>query len=89
MRINCPFCGLRDEAEFSFRGDATVTRPPADAGAAAFAAYVYDRRNPKGWQVEWYHHASGCRQWLKVRRHTVTHAVSDVVPAGQALEAGQ
>ena len=83
MRITCPFCGPRDEAEFTFRGDATVVRPGPDAGAEAFAAYIYDRKNPKGWHVEWFHHSTGCRQWLKVRRHTVTHEVSDVVTAGQ------
>jgi sarcosine oxidase subunit delta len=85
MRITCPFCGPRDEAEFTFRGDATVVRPGPDAGAEAFAAYIYDRKNPKGWHVEWFHHSTGCRQWLKVRRHTVTHEVSDVVTAGQEL----
>ncbi len=87
MRITCPFCGPRDEAEFTFRGDATVVRPGPDAGAEAFAAYIYDRKNPKGWHVEWFHHSTGCRQWLKVRRHTVTHEVSDVVTAGQELAA--
>lgn len=83
MRITCPFCGLRDEAEFAFRGDATVKRPPPDAGTAAFAAYVYDRTNPKGWHVEWFQHAHGCRQWLKVARHTVTHEVRAVVTASE------
>jgi sarcosine oxidase subunit delta len=79
MRIRCPFCGPRDEAEFAFRGDATVSRPPAGAPADAFAAYVYDRANPKGWHTEWFQHALGCRQWLKIERHTVTHEIRSVV----------
>lgn len=85
MRISCPFCGLRDEAEFLFRGDATLGRPDPSAGTAAFAAYVYDRANPKGWHVEWFQHALGCRQWLKVQRHTVTHEIRAVVPAADPV----
>jgi heterotetrameric sarcosine oxidase delta subunit len=86
MRITCPFCGPRDEAEFAYRGDATVTRPAPDAGEAAFAAYLYERANPKGWHVQWFQHAQGCRQWLKVERHTVTHEIRSVVAAAGAAE---
>jgi heterotetrameric sarcosine oxidase delta subunit len=85
MRIHCPCCGPRDEAEFSFRGDASVSRPAADAGVEAFAAYLYDRSNPKGWTVEWFQHATGCRQWLRVKRHTVTHAIGAVAKASETI----
>ena len=85
MRITCPLCGPRDEAEFTFRGDATVVRPAPEAGPEAFAAYVYDRTNPKGWHVEWFQHSLGCRQWLKVQRHTVTHEVRAVVTASERV----
>jgi heterotetrameric sarcosine oxidase delta subunit len=81
-RIDCPWCGVRDEAEFSYRGDATVRRPAADAGPEAFYDYVYDRANPKGWHAEWWHHVAGCRQWLKLVRHTVTHEIRAVAKAG-------
>ena len=53
IRIDCPFCGMRDEAEFSYRGDATVSRPAPDASAEAFFDYVYRRANPRGWHIEW------------------------------------
>lgn len=75
-RIACPHCGLRDEAEFRYRGDATVARPAADAGIEAFAAYVYDRGNPSGRHVEWWHHVHGCRAVLKAVRDTSTHAIA-------------
>ncbi|GAB4184785.1 MAG: sarcosine oxidase subunit delta [Thalassobaculales bacterium] len=81
-RIDCPWCGLRDEAEFSYRGDATVVRPGPDGDAAAFHDYVYDRDNPKGWHAEWWQHAGGCRQWLRIERHTVTHEIRAIAPAG-------
>jgi sarcosine oxidase subunit delta len=86
IRIDCPWCGRRDEAEFSYRGDATVARPAADAPVAAFHDFVYARRNPRGWHVEWWQHAAGCRQYLKVLRHTMTHEVRAVVGASDTVE---
>jgi len=85
LRIACPYCGVRDEAEFKFGGDASVRRPAADAGAEAFYLYAYERNNPKGWYAEWWHHVAGCRQWLKVVRHTVTHDIAQVAKAGDAV----
>jgi methylglutamate dehydrogenase subunit B len=75
LQIQCPWCGVRDEAEFRYRGDATAARPAADAGIKAFAHYVYARRNPLGWHLEWWLHTAGCRQLLKVLRHTGTHEI--------------
>jgi sarcosine oxidase subunit delta len=81
-RIICPDCGVRDEAEFTFRGDASVLRP-ADANLERLYQYVYERENPKGWSIEWWHHVGGCRQWLKVVRHTVTHEIRAVARANE------
>jgi sarcosine oxidase subunit delta len=80
-RIPCPFCGTRDEVEFTYRGDASVARPAPEAGAEAFFDFVYTRDNPLGWHVEWWHHTAGCRQWLKIVRHTLTHEVRSAVTA--------
>ena len=30
LRINCPFCGLRDHEEFSYEGDASISYPALD-----------------------------------------------------------
>jgi methylglutamate dehydrogenase subunit B len=76
MRIPCPFCGPRDSREFVTRGDAAPVRPAAEAGEAAMFDYVYLRDNPAGAITEWWYHASGCRQWLRVTRDTVTHVVA-------------
>ena len=80
LRIPCPWCGERDETEFRYRGDAGTVRPAADADAAAFAAYVYERQNPLGWHVEWWLHVAGCRKLLKVVRHTLSHDIHAVLP---------
>lgn len=85
-QIKCPHCGVRDEAEFTYRGDASVQRPAPDASADAFSDFVYTRANPKGWHVEWWHHAGGCRQWIKVVRHTVTHEIRTTSAATETPE---
>lgn len=84
-QIDCPWCGVRDEVEFRYRGDATVTRPAPDAGPEAFHDFVYSRTNPKGWHVEWWHHQGGCRQLVKVLRHTVTHQIRGTAKANEPL----
>jgi len=71
MLIPCPVCGLRDQSEFTYGGDATIVRPElADTNAARWADYVYDRRNPRGPHQEYWHHIHGCRTWLIVERNT-------------------
>ena len=84
LRLRCPFCGLRDETEFRYRGDAEVQRPAAEEGEEAFFAYVYLRRNEQGWHQEWWQHVGGCRQTLKVTRHTLSHEIRSVEVARQA-----
>ena len=75
LRISCPWCGARDETEFRYRGDAGRVRPAPEAGLEAFVSYVYARDNPRGGHLEWWLHAGGCRQLLKVLRHTLTHEI--------------
>ena len=76
LRIPCPCCGLRDETEFTYNGSAEAPRPTDPEDGAAAAAYVYFRANPRGWHAEYWHHAQGCRRWIKVIRHTVTHEIA-------------
>ena len=82
MRIKCPYCGERDNGEFSYLGDATLTRPDGmEAEASAMHDYVYLRDNLAGEHRELWYHGSGCRAWLVVTRDTRTHTISDVSPA--------
>jgi sarcosine oxidase subunit delta len=80
VRIPCPYCGPRGNEEFSYLGDASVTRPdPAQADAgAAFHDYVYLRDNPSGAHRELWYHGGGCRKWLEVTRNTRTHEIGEV-----------
>lgn len=85
LRIRCPWCGERDETEFRYRGDASRSRPAADAGLAAFSAFTYERDNPRGWHLEWWLHVGGCRRLLKIVRHTLTHQIQAVGGAQDQL----
>ena len=82
MRIDCPYCGSRDTGEFVYRGDAVPSRPTS-LDPAAFVDYVYLRDNPAGRHAELWYHLHGCRQWLTVRRDTVSHEISAVAFAAE------
>ena len=86
IRIRCPFCGLRDEAEFSYEGNADERRPPLDASEAEWHAAVFLRAQPKGRTRELWRHVHGCRAWVAIERDNVTHEVfsSDYAHPGLA-----
>ena len=92
MRIPCPYCGDRGNAEFSYLGDATPVRPrdvrraPGESGHGSvalreFSDYVYQRTNPSGLLREWWQHTGGCRAWLMVERNVTTHEIGAVAAA--------
>jgi methylglutamate dehydrogenase subunit B len=76
LLIQCPWCGDRDQGEFTYAGDANVRRPAPDAGEAAFHDYVYLRENPRGPHRELWHHTGGCRHFVAVERNTLTHEIT-------------
>lgn len=77
LRIVCPICGLRDETEFTYGGDASLRRPDmAESSPRAWLDYVFMRDNPRGPHREYWHHVTGCRQWIVVERNTLDHTIS-------------
>jgi len=85
LLIPCPWCGPRDEIEFSCGGEAYIAAPP-DPGAlsdAQWADYVYLRGNPKGLHYERWVHSHGCRRWFNVARDTSTETIHAVYRAGE------
>ena len=82
LRIDCPYCGLRDFTEFTYGEDASLTRPEwGSEDMQAWYEFVFLRDNPRGRHKEFWHHVNGCRQWLRVERDTVTHEILSVEPA--------
>ena len=84
LHIPCPFCGPRDEAEFSCGGEAHILRPLAQnkISDTAFAEYLFLRDNSKGVFLERWHHTFGCRRWFNVVRDTVSHNILEVYEMG-------
>lgn len=82
LLINCPYCGPRDEEEFSCGGEAHIARPLAEnqISDAAFGEYLFLRDNPKGVFLERWRHASGCRRWFNMIRDTVSHEIIEIYP---------
>jgi len=79
----CPFCGLRDETEFSFATEAGRGRPEpaAEVSADAWSSYLHFGANPKGATREVWLHAA-CGEFFVMERDTVTHMVT-VQEAGE------
>lgn len=75
--FSCPFCGERDETEFTFCAEAGKTRPEpaAEVSADAWAGYLYLGDNPKGAAREIWQHAT-CGEFFLMERDTVSHAVA-------------
>lgn len=76
LLIDCPHCGPRDQIEFVSGGEGDRARP-TDGGMAlsdaAWADYLFMRRNPKGPHRERWLHSAGCRKWFTCSRDTRNH----------------
>lgn len=80
MIIPCPHCGKRYSTEFSYEGDATLSRPngPVDNPETDWYNYVYARKNTVDNHHELWHHVAGCRQYIVVTRNLRNHDIIDV-----------
>ncbi len=85
LLIPCPWCGPRNQIEFTYGGDATMRRPAPAAPEAEWVRYVYVRDNPMGPHVEWWSHSAGCRQWFRLHRDTRTHDILASAEPGAPL----
>ncbi len=85
LLIPCPWCGERDEHEFSYGGEAHIARPedPAALSDEAWADYLFMRANTKGVFLERWRHAHGCGRWFNAARDTVSHAFLAVYRMGE------
>ena len=84
LQIECPWCGRRDESEFSYAGEAHIVRPedPFSLSDGQWAEYLFIRKNTMGLHQEQWCHSSGCRRYFNVQRDTVTYAISCVDKIG-------
>ena len=85
LLIECPWCGRRDESEFSYAGEAHIARPleTEKLSDEAWADYLFMRKNPKGLHREQWLHAAGCRRYFNVERNTATYQISGSYRIGE------
>ena len=90
LLINCPWCGERDESEFSYAGEAHIARPvdTEKLSDEQWADYLFMRKNPKGLHREQWLHAAGCRRFFNVERDTLTYKISGSYKIGEQPPAG-
>ncbi len=81
LLIACPHCGPRAQAEFSYeRTIDSVVQPGAETAEAM--EHLFSRANPRGVDEELWRHTHGCRAWLVMSRHRVTHAINSIRAVG-------
>ena len=79
--IACPHCGPRAQLEFTYeRTVDSVVDPAADTATAMQT--LYTRANPMGLDAEIWRHTYGCRAWMVLTRHRVTHVIEAVKAIG-------
>jgi sarcosine oxidase subunit delta len=91
LLIPCPWCGPREENEFTYGGEADIVRPvePDSLADSEWANYLFMRKNPRGLHHEQWVHTFGCRQWFNVQRDTVTYRVTATDNLREELEEEQ
>lgn len=77
LLINCPWCGERDQTEFTAHGEAHIARPldTENLTDEEWGDYVFFRKNVKGLHYERWVHAFGCRRWFNAARDTVSDRI--------------
>jgi len=85
LLIKCPWCGERDQTEFSAHGEAHITRPldSASMSDAEWGNYLFFRNNTRGLQHERWMHVFGCRRWFNVARDTLSDQIFATCKPGE------
>jgi sarcosine oxidase subunit delta len=83
--IKCPWCGERDQSEFTAHGEAHIARPekPSELSEEQWGDYVFFRSNVKGIHYERWVHAHGCRRWFNAVRNTLTDSIHATYKPGE------
>lgn len=77
LLIHCPYCNeTLPEAEFTYAGEAHITRPGPEVSDAEWEEFLFLRNNPKGPHFERWRHFHGCGRFFNAVRDTVSHCCS-------------
>jgi len=86
LLIKCPYCEEeRPEIEFSYAGQAHITRPdnPSDLDDAAWEKFLFVRDNARGITFERWMHAHGCARYFNALRNTLSDKFYLTYKAGE------
>jgi sarcosine oxidase subunit delta len=85
LLIACPWCGKRPEIEFSYGGEAHLTRPadPDAVSDAEWTTFLHARANPKGAHRERWRHVHGCGRFFNAARDTTSDAILGTYKPGE------
>ena len=85
LRIDCPWCGPRDQTEFSYGGEAHIVRPaePETLSDEAWGDYLFNRKKTKGRFLEQWCHTAGCRRWFNAVRDSQSYQIEAVYRIGE------
>ena len=85
LSIQCPWCGSRDQSEFSYGGEAHIVRPeePEKLSDEEWGDYLFNRKNTKGRFQEQWCHTAGCRQWFNAIRDSQSYKIEMVYKIGE------
>jgi sarcosine oxidase subunit delta len=93
LEIRCPCCGVDcAETELAPGGEAHRKRFGPGSTDDEFAAYLFERKNPKGVHFERWRHAFGCGKWFHAARCAVTlevfgtYAAQTTEPPAEIIE---
>ena len=89
--IPCPWCGPRDQSEFSCGGEARVARPVDSLGLGddEWADYLFMRSNPKGPFAERWVHSAGCGRWFELVRDAADDRIIGARKAGETVPSAE
>ena len=81
MQISCPHCGSRAQTEFIYERTLDSVVPLGAAPEAAMET-LFTRSNPRGVDEEIWRHTYGCRAWMVLTRHRVSHKIEAIRAVG-------
>ena len=88
--INCPWCGPRAQTEFEFVCHASVADCRfAEETTPEALERIFIRDDEIGFHEELWQHVFGCRGWLRVERHNLTHEIRRVDACRNADQRGR
>ncbi len=79
QQLTCPWCGPRSQTEFEYLCDASAIDTDFESESTEMALErIFLRDDDIGFHQEIWQHVFGCRGWLKVERHNLTHEIQQV-----------